>query len=174
MELFKNLSIANYYEEKIHLINKIFIAKGEMSLTLYNKQQINIVPICFAYKKNCTTLNYIEINTRKHKEIPLNKIVKIAQIGQEEILPTRTETIFELYGRLADVYVLKDGERVIDYKKEKIVIANGYEDKGILFKRLLRYDVLCKITHPKEDVQEFKNLLAKIIGIFKETDEKNK
>ena len=33
------------------------------------------------------------------------------------------ETIFELYGKLAKSYLLKDDERIVDSTKDKLVIA---------------------------------------------------
>lgn len=104
-------------------------------------------------------------------EFLLDEFMEESLVQKEGLMPNRKETIFELYGKLADSYILKDGERVISKEKERIVIANGYEDKRILFKRLLRYDVLCKVMHPKKDVKEFKEMLLKTIKIFEEQDE---
>ena len=77
------------------------------------------------------------------------------------------ETIFELYGHLAKTYVLRDDETIIDYFDGGIRVANGTKDKNILFKRLLRYDLLCKIIHPEYDRIKFKELLDKSLDNLK-------
>ena len=105
------------------------------------------------------------------KELALCALMENLSSQQEEKMQIGKETLFELYGKLAESYILKEGERVVSKDKGRIVIANGYEDKTILFKRLLRYDVLCKVIHPKKDVKDFKEMLLKTIKMFEEDDE---
>ena len=84
----------------------------------------------------------------------------VSIINLVKFLKENKETIFELYGRLKKTYLLKDEERIVDYTKDKLVIANSSNDKKKLFKRLLRYDILCKVTFPKSDVKEFTKLIS--------------
>ena len=77
--------------------------------------------------------------------------------------PNTKETIFELYGKLAKTYAIKDDERLVEFGKDRIVIANSENSKEKLFRRLLRYDSLCKILFPKEDVEQFRNLVQKAL-----------
>ena len=99
--------------------------------------------------------------------IPVEKIVKIVPEARIEKLPEAKETIFELYGRLAKIYVLKENERIIDSFSDRLVIANGSCDKEILFRRLLRYDELCKILFSSEDVIKFKKMIQKSLDNIK-------
>lgn len=73
------------------------------------------------------------------------------------------EIIFELYGKLANSYILKDNERIVDKFADKIVIANSSLDKEGLFKRLLRYDIFCKVLFSKDDREEFKKFVQNSI-----------
>ena len=76
----------------------------------------------------------------------------------------KKEIIFELYGKLAKSYLLKDNERVLDFTRDKIVIANSCDDKEKLFRRLMRYDTYCKIVFPKKEVDSFKKLIEKSLA----------
>ena len=90
-----------------------------------------------------------------------NELLSKKQENKENFY--QNEVIFELYERLAKTYVLKDYERVIDVDADKLVIASSTPDKNNLFKRLLRYDTLCKITFPKKERVNFKNLIEKTL-----------
>ena len=92
----------------------------------------------------------------------MENIAKIAPFEQDEIFePNEKETIFELYGKLSKSYLLKENERIIDNYPDKIVVANSSKDKDALLKRLLRYDTLCKVLFPKEDVEKFSEIIKK-------------
>ena len=93
------------------------------------------------------------------KQNLLDDIVKIAKKTQEINVNPQKEVVFELYGKLAKSYLLKEEESIVDYSKDKIVIVNHCEDKLKLFRRLLRYDILCKVTFPKADVRYFKSII---------------
>ena len=98
------------------------------------------------------------------KNIPLDNIIKIIEDNKNLKQFLNKETIFELYGKLSKSYLLKDNERIIDFSKDKIVIANSSPDKETLFRRLLRYDILCKVIFPKEDVLYFKTIIKKSLA----------
>ena len=74
------------------------------------------------------------------------------------------EVIFELYGKLSKSYLLKEEERIVHSSKDKIVIASYAKDKAKLYRRLLRYDILCKVTFPKREANEFKKMLEKALA----------
>ena len=104
--------------------------------------------------------HFYDEEKNENKTILFEDITKIIPIDESENdIEFKNETIFELYGRLAKNYRLKENERLIEKFPNKIVIANSNSDKKVLFKRLLRYDVLCKIIHSKNDVKEFQNLV---------------
>ena len=70
------------------------------------------------------------------------------------------EVIFELKGKLAKRYQLRENEQIIKYKANgSIVISNKYEDKKELLHRLMRYDSLCKVLKPTECVDEIKGMI---------------
>jgi len=74
------------------------------------------------------------------------------------------ETIFELYDKLVKSYRLKEDERIIDSLENKLVIASSNPNKDELFRRLLRYDILCKVIFPKQHVQLFKKIIQKSLA----------
>ena len=70
------------------------------------------------------------------------------------------EVIYELKGKLAKRYQLRENEQIIQYKSNgTIVISNKYENRKELLHRLMRYDSLCKILKPRDYVKEFKGMI---------------
>ena len=103
-------------------------------------EEIKIVPYDYEWKKNKIFLKYFD-ESNDLKEILIDDIVRIDSSKEEFKITEKKELIFELYGKLAKSYLLKEDERVIDFTKEKLVIANSSQDKQMLFRRLLRYDI---------------------------------
>lgn len=93
---------------------------------------------------------------RRNKKVLLDSIVNLSQLPTKTTESNTYSTIvFEVYGRLAYLYKLKDSEKVINFSSNHLVISNSEEDKDILLRRLLKYGENCKIIKPKEVQDEF-------------------
>ena len=149
------------FKEKIELLQKYKDAKYALKITIRSGREYVLTPIDFHWENGRVYFYFMDNAIRKRKVLPIEKIVKIVPAGKFQKIFEAKETIFELYGRLAKIYVLKENERVIDNFPNRLVIANGSCDKEVLFRRLLRYDELCKILFPKEDVETFKRMIEK-------------
>lgn len=159
----KLASMSNYYAEKISTLKKYKDSKNYVSILTKNNETMNILPVNFIWEKNKLFLEFLD-KEKKSKKIPMDDVVKVLETENKIFLFDTKETIFELHGKLAKSYLLKEDERIIDFTKDKIVIANHSKDKEALFKRLLRYDTLCKITFPKTDVVYFNNMIEKSLA----------
>lgn len=71
-------------------------------------------------------------------------------------------TVFELYGRLKKAYMLREDEKIIEICEDKIVVANNFDDKNALLRRLIKYGDKCRIISPKKDVDAFLKMLDKM------------
>lgn len=162
-ESLKNDAVLDFYKEKIFVINKFILKKQEAKIIINTKREIHSLPKRLCWHNKQMALEYLDIKTGKNKKISLEKVVKVVEKEQEDTLLERKETIFELYGRLARSYLLKENERIVDSFADRIVVASSAEDKTMLFKRLLRYDVLCKIIFPKTDAKEFQKMISKTL-----------
>lgn len=151
-------TISEYYSEKIAALNKYLNTKRKVIITSKDGSEMSINPVEFSWDKDKLYLQYIDEEDAL-KKILLDDVVKVVNTRKEFKLMHSKEVIFELYGKLSKSYLLKDEERIIDYARDKIVIANYCEDKMKLFRRLLRYDILCKVIFPKTDVAEFKSMI---------------
>lgn len=166
LELFdkyKQLSFFKYYNDKMEILKKYLNGDERIIITTKNQEEISIVPIEFNWKGLNIYLKY----SNKQNEvclISLDEIIKIAEDKKSFYIRTERDTIFELSGKLAKTYLLREEERVIDVVKDKIVISNSSLDKEKLFKRLLRYDKYCKITFPQCDVEKFKEIINKSLA----------
>ena len=156
-------AVAECYSEKIAQLNKYLNTKKKITIILKNTKELKISPIEFSWTKDKLYLKYVDeentINTT-----PLDDIVKIEKTKKIFKLRNSQEVIFELYGKLSKSYLLKEEERIVHSSKDKIVIASYAKDKAKLYRRLLRYDILCKVTFPKREANEFKKMLEKALA----------
>lgn len=152
-------------EKMIKQLEKCILERSTVEITFKNKKKELLKPLGFVYGIKKIYINFLDINNQELKRIFLSKIIKITpKASIYHSLDEKRETIFELYGKLISTYMLKDEERIIEKTKEKLVIANSSSDKNILFQRLLRYDILCKVVLPLCDVEAFQKLIDKSIS----------
>ena len=168
-KLIKKYLLIEQYEEKIKDIEYFIAKKQKAKITLRSNRILIVKPIRFNWKKDKIELIYLKDN--EEEKINLEQISKIEYPKIQEEIYNREEIIFELYGTLAKRYILKKDERVIKKRKESIVIASYIEDKEALFRRLLRYDTMCKILFPKTGKENFNKLIDKAIINIDESNE---
>lgn len=159
---YKKIEFYNLYDKKIELLKKYIEDKEKIIITLRSKKEHKLVPQELIWKNNKIYVTYVE--EQKNKSLSIEKIIKIIPKNTIKETIRSTEVFFELYGHLAQSYLLKEDERIVDFFQDKIVIASSQKDKNLLFKRLLRYDTLCKVILPKTDVETFKNLITASIN----------
>ncbi len=158
---YKQIAYTDFYFEKICAINEFLDIKENMKILTNKNKQILTDPKQILWDKEKPELEYINLETNAVETICLDKIVKLMHLDEEVFMGGPKEIVFELYGNLSISYLLKGLERVVDYNKNKLVIANASQKKEELFKRLLRYDILCRVILPKSDIEEFENLIKK-------------
>ncbi|MBQ7287056.1 MAG: hypothetical protein IJW73_04770 [Candidatus Gastranaerophilales bacterium] len=163
-EFYRNQVVSDCYQDKIIALKKYILENSNALVFIKNGKEIKIKPTGLTFGKNEKIyVKYLDFDEQE-KTISLDSIVKISQDNKKIVIEGKDETIFELYGKLAKSYLLKENERIIDSKKDKLIIANSMSDKDVLFRRLLRYDVLCKVTFPKKDVVAFNDLISKTLA----------
>ena len=74
--------------------------------------------------------------------------------------------VYEISGKLANTYKLKEGEVLLAKNNQKLFIKNMNEDFEFLAKRLIRYKECCKVLLPKEFENYFKNYIDKILDMY--------
>lgn len=108
-------------------------------------------------KKNDIILVCYDPKRARNKKINAASVISITQtpnVVTENTL-NNDSAIFRIYGRLAQVYKLKQGETVIDFTAGYKTILNKGEDRDIILRRLLKYGENCKIISPKILQEEF-------------------
>lgn len=158
----------------INLFEKSLVIKNEIELIYRSGEILKCKPesikvddgkIIFRIKKDNSIK---EVSPEELADVKIsNKKVKKSELGGKDV-------IFELRGKLAKRYQLRENELILRYKKNgDIVVINKYEDKESLFRRLSRYDYLCKIVKPLSYAKEFKTIIndtLKNYGIEKEDE----
>ena len=103
------------------------------------------------------------------KEISPDEVIDI-EVYDKNAKKAKLEqnvVIYELKGRLAKRYQLRENEQIIKYKSNgSIVISNKYEDRTELLRRLMRYDSLCKVLKPTECVDEIKGMIKSSLSNY--------
>ena len=166
-ENLKKASISEYYSEKISILNKYINSKNKVKIIIKDTEEMEIFPIELYWEKEKLNLKYIDLENET-KTILLDNIVQICEKNDEIKFTQEHETIFEIRGKLAKSYLLKENERIIDSYRDKIIVANSQKDKDKLFRRLLRYDIYCKVLLPKVDVLKFKEMIEKSLANIEE------
>ena len=115
-------------------------------------------------KDNCMYVVCYSPSLGHNKRININYIKSLNQLPQKiSGVCYMNSIVFEVYGRLASLYRLKQSERVIDFSNNHLTISNTEEDKDSLLLRLLKYGENCKIIRPKSLQEEFINLTNDIL-----------
>lgn len=160
-EFFKNMICENSNKEKIEKFQKCVDDKMFLKITTKEKKEQTLYPVRVLAEEEKIFFIFEDTKTKTLKEILSSEIIKMLPVERKKYCASINETIFELTGRLAKNYLLKEEERIIEASKDKIVVINSSVDKEKLFKRLIRYDVLCRIVQPAQDVENFKKFIEK-------------
>lgn len=106
----------------------------------------------------------------RNKKINAASIISITQTPNmaDQNNFNNDSVVFRIYGRLAQVYKLKQGEKVLDFSAGYKTILNKGEDKDIIIKRLLKYGENCKIVQPKIIQDEFLMMTNEILKNLEE------
>lgn len=103
-------------------------------------------------------------NNMMTKEINPDDVIDIKLTDEKtEVSFMPTTVLFELYGRLAQNYQMRENEQLhgTKHNNNTLVISNKFEDKDELLHRLMRYGSLCKIIRPKNYALEMKEMIEK-------------
>lgn len=108
-----------------------------------------IAPLQIIYKKGIAILTAFDTKENCYKEFLIKNILETEQTPQKLSHNPSTSVLFKLKNRLANSYVLKKGETIIEQNNDFLIVSNKTEDKNLLLKRLLRYFDQCEILYPK-------------------------
>lgn len=114
-------------------------------------------------KKNVYIVCYDSKLGRNFK-INVDSIISINQNPRKKSgMNYLNSVIFELYGRLATSYKLKQSERALHFEHNCMTVSNSEEDKESLLLRLLKYGENCKIIRPNDIKEEFLDMTNVIL-----------
>lgn len=150
------------YDNRVILITYIKNNKTQETIKVILKEIIekkdDIILVCYD-KKNA-----------RNKRINAASIISVVQTPNLATHETfsNDSVIFQIYGRLAEVYKLKQDETIVDFTPEYKTILNKGEDRDIIIKRLLKYGENCRIIHPKSIKEEFLALTDELLQNLEE------
>lgn len=157
------------YRDKIELFYKFLIEKKILKVAIKNKGVLKLLPVRFMWKNEGAFFVFQDTKTKEMREYNPQDVLKMQFYQRQTTEEAKiNQTVFELSGRLAKTYVIKEDEELIDTLKDRIIIGNHTQDKQKLFKRLLRYDTLCTVTKPRQDVVAFQELIKKSLDNINE------
>lgn len=154
---------AKYFEKlnsDIILCNLEFAKKNNNKVCIKYKDKRSENGFVHEIYKTITTKKIVISNENGFKELYLEDIDTVFLINDDA--NANICVLFELYGRLAESYQLRENEQLIKYTNNGgVVILNELEDRRLLFQRLLRYDSFCKILAPRSFVEKFQAMLKR-------------
>jgi len=178
-----NKDVKTFFE-KLHLVkykasNGLKSSKNRRVLRLYEKARNAKCNIKIFYEdghqEDCSPKDvYVSdggkiffrtSNQTGLQEVNPDKIIdiKITEQTDYESEPYE-EVVFELRGKLAKRYQLRENEQILKVKKNgNIVVTNKYEDKTHLLRRLMRYDSSCRLMKPNSYVDELRTMIKEAL-----------
>ncbi len=160
---FDYFKMANFnadYQEKLKAIQDYIANKQQLRVILKTKEEMKLKPIEFEWEDETIMIKFMDERKKDIIKIAIQDIVKIIPKGKRKYTPATKETFFELKGKLALSYLLKDEERMVDSLEDSIIVANSSGNKTELFKRLLKYGEFCEIILPKTQKEEFEDIIC--------------
>lgn len=163
---FRRSALADEFKDKLKKLRECFRGDYTIKIVLHSGRELFVEPVRFDWDREELYFCYINKRdfTGKEENISVKRIAKVVLEDEEEYFGSANEVIYELYGKLSTSYLLKADERVVDSTKTSLVIASGCEDWDVLFKRLLRYDTLCKVLQPKRAVKAFYGMIEQSLS----------
>lgn len=160
------ISISKLNDNKIKTFEKACIVSQKIKLFFNDDTSLQCEPVDILASENKIKFSVFDGTESKEFSPDDIKAVKILpQKSQTKFIPTTV--LFELKGKLAKKYQIRDHEQVLRINRNgDFVITNRFEDKITLLHRLMRYGENCKIISPKSYVKEMKELIDKTIANY--------
>ncbi len=152
LQTLENMLSENQYVQLIYKITNSIIDEQTVELKQISEKNGRYYIVCYIPQ------------IAKNKRIYIDKIVKMEQLPKKKLdINYLNAVVFEIRGRLASIYKLKESESVIDFSPNHITISNTAEDKDTLLLRLLKYGEFCKIVKPEYVKKEFISLTHRML-----------
>ena len=153
----------------IKTFEKALSANSEINVIYENGDVFACIPESISTRDKKIVFNVKSEN--QVKEILPDEVIDIEvnDLDTKKAMLENKEVIYELKGKLAKRYQLREIEQIIKYKLNgSIVISNKYEDRQELLQRLMRYDSLCKVLRPLDCVEEMKAMIIEALSNYEE------
>lgn len=143
------------------VINILYLHKDQKTTCKCTPQEV-------LYDTKNAYLKVYDAISRQNLEIPITNILSIAKLPQIAKQTEMTTTVvYKLKNRLAQTYMLKEGEKSegLNDKGELIIINQG-EPFDKLMQRLMRYSYNCEILSPKPLREEMIKLINETLNQY--------
>mgnify|MGYP001809694851 CR=1 FL=1 len=162
----------NKYLDQIKEYEKYCLEKQRLKITYKQQKNIKISnmvePNEIKYKGNELYLSVYNPISAQVQDINFSAILKIEQLPlKSNGISILSSATFQLKDRLAKVYKLHEGEKLLQIKADgSIIILNQTEDRILLLKRLMRYGEYCEVISPKSLKREMKELIKSTLANY--------
>ena len=171
-----NYDFSFYYANLKDKINKCKdLCKTEMSFDityLQNGEEIKTKGIAkdLLFDTKNAYLKMFDIKNKMPAEIPLSNILSLNPDPAKSKTPEAPTTVtFEVSGRLAKTYQLKENETLMEIKPNgNKIITNKDEPLDKLLSRLMRYFDCCQIVSPQSIKDKMKKLINESLSQYED------
>lgn len=125
-------------------------------------------PIEIKYTKNKVYFSVYNPLSAQIQDINLDSIIKTEQLPSRSNPANMLSSVtFKLKDRLAKVYKLHEGEKLMQKNSDDtLIILNQKEDRDLLIKRLMRYGENCEIISPKNLRTEMNEIIKSTLANY--------
>ena len=162
------------YQELIKKFQKLCMDGKQLLLTYklpgeVSPQVFTLEPTYVKYDVNNAYLCGYNVYAKQKQMFKVDYVEEIRQLPHKSFNKSNMPSaVFKLTGRLAKGYKLRDNEKIIqeDLRVSSITVSSAYDDKFMLFKRLLRYGSNCQIVYPNDLRKEFFDYINKTLSNY--------
>ena len=126
-----------------------------------------IEPYDVYYKTNGNYIVGYDIEKKEITEFPIKQIVSLKQMPiKNKHSYTKNEAIIKFSQKVAQSYVLKDEEILMEKTPEYIIVKTFFADKESFYKRILRYGDFCEILSGEKIREDFQSYLKDLYQMY--------
>ena len=153
------------FSMSLELFERAVEKKKKVKLIFKNRDELECIPINVTQKNDKT---YFNVYKKRTRNIESSRLSGVEVLDETFIDPFdgNQVAVFILKGALAKRYEARDNETININNDGTITVTNKNENKDLLLSRILRYEDLCEIIHPKAYREELKQIIIDTLNNY--------
>lgn len=154
------------FKLSFELFERAVLNKRKIKLIFKNRDVLECIPLKIS---EANGKKFFNVFNKRIRAIDSSRLTAVQLTENKFIEPFDggQVTIFKITGPLLKRYTLHENETIeLDKDGKEGIVTNRYENKEMLFSRLLRYENYCEILMPKVYREEFRQLVENTLKLY--------